>query len=77
MALVARGTYDGFWEPRLHAWDLAAGVVLVREAGGRVTDYWGGEIDIHRGWVVASNGVLHDQMLSVIKQTRSVFDSSK
>jgi len=70
LALLAKGVYDGFWEPRLHAWDLAAGTVLVREAGGTVTDYHGDPIDIHKGWIVASNGLVHDQMLDVIKQTR-------
>jgi len=71
MALVAQGVYDGFWEPRLHAWDLAAGVVLVREAGGRATDYGGDPVDVREGWIVASNGLVHDQMLEVISAARA------
>jgi len=71
LALVARGVYDGFWEPRLHPWDLAAGAVLVREAGGRVTDYGGAELDIRAGWVVASNGSIHSRMLEVIEGVRT------
>ncbi len=70
LALVARGVFDGFFEPRLHPWDLAAGVVLVREAGGNVTDYNGAPIDIHKGWVVASNNRIHNEMLALIKQAR-------
>jgi myo-inositol-1(or 4)-monophosphatase len=71
LALVARGVYDGFWEPRLHAWDLAAGVVIVREAGGRATDYEGRPPDIRDGWIVASNGTLHRQMLDLLAATRA------
>jgi myo-inositol-1(or 4)-monophosphatase len=71
LALVARGIYDGFWEPRLHAWDLAAGVVLVREAGGTATDYEGGDPDIRSGWIVASNGALHQRLLEVIAAARA------
>ncbi len=71
LAMVAKGVYDGFWEPRLHAWDLAAGVVLVREAGGEVTDYAGQALDIFSGWVVASNKIIHRRMLEVIGQARA------
>jgi myo-inositol-1(or 4)-monophosphatase len=71
LVLVARGIQDGYWEPKLYPWDLAAGVVLVREAGGRVTDYHGEEIDIHEGWVLASNGLIHDQMVEILRKTRA------
>jgi len=71
LALTACGVYDGFWEPKLHAWDLAAGAVLVREAGGRVSDYSGGELDVRAGWVVASNGLIHDAVLTAIGAARS------
>jgi myo-inositol-1(or 4)-monophosphatase len=71
LALVARGVYDGFWEPRLHAWDLAAGVVIVREAGGRATDYAGQAPDIRSGWIVSSNGLVHQAMLEVIASARA------
>lgn len=70
MAMVARGISDGFWEPRLHPWDLAAGQVIVEEAGGVVTDYEGGPLDLERGWVVAANPSLHPAMLEVISTTR-------
>ena len=70
MAFVARGVYDGFWEPRLQPWDLAAGTAIIREARGRVTDYSGEDLDVHQGWVVASNGMIHSSMLAVIERTR-------
>ncbi len=70
LAFVARGVYDGFWEPRLHAWDLAAGVVLVREAGGNATDFSGGPLDIHAGWILASNGAIHQRMIETIGRAR-------
>jgi myo-inositol-1(or 4)-monophosphatase len=70
LAFVARGVYDGFFEPRLKPWDLAAGIVLVQEAGGRVTDYDGNPLDIFRGWVVASNNLIHQPLLEVIQIAR-------
>jgi myo-inositol-1(or 4)-monophosphatase len=70
LALVACGIYDGFWEPRLHPWDLAAGAVLVAEAGGRTSDYSGDPLDIRSGWIVASNGLIHEAMLEVIAAAR-------
>lgn len=64
---VAAGRMDGFWEQGLNAWDIAAGVLLVREAGGRITDLDGGPFDLRTGRIVASNGLLHDAMLDVIR----------
>ena len=55
MAWVAAGRYDGYWERGLKAWDLAAGIVLVREAGGLVTDVTGGDEALTRGNVLAGN----------------------
>lgn len=66
MAYVAAGRYDGFWEVNLNAWDMAAGVLLIREAGGKVTDFSGNEIDIYKKQVVASNGLIHEEMLGLI-----------
>ena len=63
LCFVARGWIDGYWERRLHAWDIAAGALLVEEAGGVVTDTQGGELDARRGEVVASNGAIHEDML--------------
>lgn len=63
---VANGRFDGFWELWLNPWDLAAGVLLVREAGGRVTDLEGQDARLIGGTIVASNGVLHDWFLDIL-----------
>jgi myo-inositol-1(or 4)-monophosphatase len=69
-AYVAAGRLDGFWELRLSPWDVAAGVILVEEAGGRVTDLAGGPLDLERPSVVATNGRIHGQVLAVLEETK-------
>jgi myo-inositol-1(or 4)-monophosphatase len=59
LCYVAAGRFDGFWESGLSAWDMAAGIVLVREAGGMVTDLSGGDQMLANGSIVAANDVLH------------------
>ena len=66
LAYVACGRYDGFWELGLHPWDVAAGVLLVREAGGRVSGFDGREERVSSRRVLASNGRVHAAMLEVI-----------
>lgn len=69
LAYVACGRLDAFWEQSLHPWDVAAGILLVREAGGVVTNYVGGEEGLSEGTnVVASNGHLHEAMMAVLAQ---------
>jgi myo-inositol-1(or 4)-monophosphatase len=68
LAYVAHGRFDGYYEGHLNAWDMAAGVLLVREAGGRVTDFAGKPIDIRQKTIVASNGVIHEAMLAVLRR---------
>jgi myo-inositol-1(or 4)-monophosphatase len=63
MAYVARGTFDGYWERGLSAWDVAAGKILIEEAGGKVTDFKGKSFCLDSGEVFSSNGVLHSQLL--------------
>lgn len=70
LALVADGTYDGYWEQKLKPWDLCAGMALVWAAGGRVTDYEGGEPDVRSGRLVATNGPLHDALLHAVQAAR-------
>jgi myo-inositol-1(or 4)-monophosphatase len=65
-ALVAAGTYDGYWEMKLKPWDLAAGVLLVEEAGGRCTGWAGEPVLLERGAVVATNGRIHDALLALL-----------
>jgi len=66
LCYVAAGRFDGFWEEGLNAWDIAAGVLLVQEAGGRVTDLSGHPLDLRRGRILATNGLLHDEMARLI-----------
>ena len=63
LASVACGRFDAFWELRLAPWDIAAGLLIVREAGGRVTDLEGRDIVPATSPVVASNGLLHQWLL--------------
>jgi myo-inositol-1(or 4)-monophosphatase len=67
LAYVASGRLDGFWELRLHPWDVAAGILLVGEAGGRVSDLAGGENYVLGEEIVANNGHVHDEMLAVLR----------
>jgi myo-inositol-1(or 4)-monophosphatase len=62
---VAVGRFEGFWELKLNPWDKAAGVLMVTEAGGRVSDVRGGAFNLLGDDVFASNGLVHDQMLEV------------
>jgi myo-inositol-1(or 4)-monophosphatase len=66
MAYVACGRFDGFWEEGLNPWDMAAGLLLIEESGGQVTSYDGSKFNIYRPPIVASNGLIHSQMLNVL-----------
>jgi myo-inositol-1(or 4)-monophosphatase len=69
LAWVACGRMDGFWEFGLKPWDVAAGSLLVEEAGGRVTNMDGTRLGLSAGRIVATNGRLHKQLLAVIAET--------
>ena len=64
LAYVACGRLEGFYEQHLWPWDIAAGMLLVQEAGGRLSDFRGRPAQLHRGELVASNGLIHHEMLS-------------
>jgi myo-inositol-1(or 4)-monophosphatase len=66
LAYVACGRFDGFWEEGLKPWDVAAGSLMVEEAGGRVSNYAGGPLDIRTPPILASNGLVHEQMIRVL-----------
>ena len=66
LADVAAGRFEGFWEQRLSAWDIAAGVLLVREAGGVVTDFAGRDIGVEHTAVVAGNPAMHAWLLEIV-----------
>jgi len=63
---VAAGRFDGFYEMNLQAWDSAAGFLIVEEAGGKVTDFKGNHFSPHQTFVVATNGIIHDEILTWI-----------
>jgi len=71
LANVASGRYDGFWEFNLNPWDTAAGVLIVQEAGGKVTRFDGSPFRLDSEEVLASNGVIHQELL---QNFREIFD---
>jgi myo-inositol-1(or 4)-monophosphatase len=71
LAWIAAGRYDAFWERALSPWDMAAGIVLVREAGGVVSDLTSGQEMLTNGHILASNGQLHGPMLKLLKGAQS------
>ena len=62
LCYVASGRLDGYYERGIWAWDIAAGCLILEEAGGKDTDYRGGELNLEGREIVASNGVLHPAM---------------
>lgn len=68
---VACGRYDGFWEWRLHPWDVAAGSLIVREAGGVVSDFSGCPLDLFGEQILAANARIHPLMLAVLGEQLS------
>jgi myo-inositol-1(or 4)-monophosphatase len=71
LAWVAAGRYEGFWEAGLHPWDMAAGIVMVREAGGYVTDQQGGKNMFNSSEIVAANDSLHSDLLALLRKARN------
>ncbi|MEW6543901.1 MAG: inositol monophosphatase family protein [Nitrospirota bacterium] len=66
LCYVAAGRFDGFWELKLQPWDTAAGLVILREAGGRATDFKGEPYSIYEPSIVATNGLIHEAMLKIL-----------
>jgi len=66
LAYVACGRFDGFWEDGLNAWDVAAGILLIEEAGGRLSDYKGNDCSHKSPPICASNGLIHQQMIEIL-----------
>ena len=71
LCYVACGRVDAFWERPLQPWDMAAGAVIIQEAGGSVTNYRGGDWDPYQREIIASNGAMHPTMLEVVKERAS------
>jgi myo-inositol-1(or 4)-monophosphatase len=68
LAYVACGRYDAFWEYHLKPWDVAAGILIIKQAGGQVSDFHGGPNYLFGETFVASNGLIHDEFLNVLKK---------
>src|SRR5256884_9642653 len=65
LACVASGRFDGFWEFGLNKWDVAAGVLLIEEAGGKVSDFEGTPYQLGAPVILATNGLIHEEMRQV------------
>ena len=68
LCYTAAGRFDGFWELKLSPWDCAAGSLILREAGGAITDFSGGAFSIYDKEILASNGLIHSQMIELLKE---------
>jgi len=71
LCYVAAGRFDGFWEMKLGPWDLAAGGLMVQEAGGRVTDFQGRPLGLDGRQVLASNSRIHREMMKILRMGRT------
>ncbi len=71
LCYVAAGRFDGYWEVSLNPWDMAAGVLLLEEAGGKFTDFRGFPSTIYNQNVLVTNGLIHEQMVEVLKRGMS------
>ncbi|MGD0736381.1 MAG: inositol monophosphatase family protein [Terracidiphilus sp.] len=67
LAYVACGRLDAFWEFNLNPWDTAAGILLIEEAGGRVSDFAGGKFQLNSNETLASNGLIHDELTGLFR----------
>jgi myo-inositol-1(or 4)-monophosphatase len=68
LCYVASGRFEGFWEFGLSAWDMAAGSLIIEEAGGRVSDFWAGQNYLQNSYILATNGKIHDKILQIIQK---------
>ena len=68
LSYVACGRFEGFWEVSLSPWDMAAGVLLVQEAGGRFTDFHGSASSVYGKQVLATNGLVHDALVGILER---------
>jgi len=71
LCYVACGRFDGFWEMKLNAWDMAAGALIVEEAGGEVTNFAGNTFDPFKKEICASNGMIHKEMVTILSRRAS------
>jgi myo-inositol-1(or 4)-monophosphatase len=67
LCYTAMGKFDGFWELGLSIWDMAAGSLIIKEAGGVVSDFWGGQNYLNSGFIIAGNQEIHQSLLDITK----------
>lgn len=67
LCYVAAGRFDGFWELKLHPWDTAAGILIIKQAGGKISDFRGGKYSIYDKYLLTTNGRIHKEMMEVLK----------
>ncbi len=76
LAYIACGRLDGYWEKKLAPWDVAAGSLIVEEAGGKVSDFTGAPLSVEEGIIIASNGLIHDEIIAVLAELKEKVRSS-
>lgn len=74
LAYVAAGKFDGYWERGIQPWDVAAGSLLVEEAGGKVSGYDGSRLDLNSGRILASNALLHEKLITELKKVKECYE---
>lgn len=74
LAYVAAGKFDGYWERGIQPWDVAAGSLLVEEAGGKVSGYDGSVLDLNSGRILASNTLLHEKLITELKKVKESYE---
>jgi myo-inositol-1(or 4)-monophosphatase len=67
LCFVASGRFEGFWEENLKPWDTAAGIIIVDEAGGKISDFSGTPYDLYKNEILATNSIIHDEMLKLLE----------
>jgi len=68
LCYTAMGRFEGFWELKLNSWDVAAGYLIMQEAGGKVTKLDGNPLSVYDREILASNGRVHDEMVEILKK---------
>lgn len=74
LCYTACGIFDGFWEIKLGPWDIAASSIIAKEAGATVTDFYDNKLNLYKGEIIASNGLIHKEMLKIIRKAKAKND---
>ena len=77
LCYVACGRFDGFWELKLKPWDVAAGALIVKEAGGRLSDFAGQDFSVFSSEVLATNGLIHEAMIAVLQEGKATMRTER